>query len=127
MEKEPFSGPEKRKSKRIDQPYNVRIRVRSHSNEDWNLVLIRDISNGGILFNNHQEIAIGTLLDLKINIVFEEPPIECSAKVLRCRALGQSGLYEVGLQFEPQDFQNRQKIDRAVEKFEVEKSKEEKP
>ena len=120
-----YPGPERRRYKRIYQPFSVRFRLKVGFGLPWNLALIRDLSRGGIRFQHDVEMPIGSNLVLKLQVGLGEAPINCQGKILRCRMLHQSRIYEVGIEFDSLEAKDQELIDRVVEKFELQKLKRE--
>jgi c-di-GMP-binding flagellar brake protein YcgR len=123
MDRTDYSGPERRRSKRIDHPFNVAFRSKENPTLPWNLSLIQDISNGGLRFQHDAQLSADSVWLLKINIGLGEPPVKCEGKVLRCLKRNQSNFYEIGMQFGGLDLQQRGLIDRAVENLALQKKK----
>ena len=123
MDRLNYSGPERRRFKRTDHPFNVAFRSQENPGLPWNLALIQDISSGGLRFQHDAELPTDSIWVLKINIGLGEPPVKCEGKVLRCLRLNQSNFYEVGMQFGTLDLQQRGLIDRAVQNLELQKKK----
>ncbi len=81
-------GQERRIYKRIEKPYMARLRVKQYeglgiSSAEWDMVALKDLSAGGVLFNYNKNLGIGTLLDLKIDVSTATPTIKCAGKVTR--------------------------------------------
>jgi CheY-like chemotaxis protein len=78
----------KRKYNRIEKPYMARFRVRQYkdqeiSSPDWDTVVVKNLSAGGMLFHYHKNLEIGSLLDLKIGIAESIPVINSIGRVIR--------------------------------------------
>ena len=56
----------KRKYKRIEKPYRARFKIRSAGSDDWDSVILKNLSAGGTYFIYKKDLGIGTLLDFKI-------------------------------------------------------------
>lgn len=95
-----YAGPERRRFRRIRKPYSVFVRPHRDSNyADWDLVLIQDISAGGLRFTHESDWAAGMPLDLKINFSLNQPPIRVMGKVLRTEPTGDPAVYACGVAF----------------------------
>ena len=59
----------------------------------------RNVSAGGILFYAHENIPVGSIVELTINFPGAAQPIKVQAKVLRVRELKKIGGFEAAVQF----------------------------
>ncbi len=80
--------PKKMEFNRIEKPYMARLRVKQFedqemSSPDWDTVVVKNLSVGGMLFRYHKNLEIGSLLDLKIYISESIPTINCIGRVIR--------------------------------------------
>ncbi|MBU1871792.1 MAG: PilZ domain-containing protein [Candidatus Omnitrophica bacterium] len=88
-----YTGPEKRKYKRIKRPFTARVRFLNEKIEplerpvkedsNWDVVIIKDISAGGISFSYVEKIPIGSTLEFSIMLPFARDPIHCFGRVCR--------------------------------------------
>jgi len=83
-----YPGGERRLYKRIAKPFMTKFRILKDepSQEDsasWDMVVVKNLGAGGILFNYDKKMDMGSLLDLKINFPASEQPIKCTGKVIR--------------------------------------------
>ncbi len=85
--------------------------------KDWDMILIKNISKGGLLFNYDDELKIGTTLNLKINIALNKNPIHCIGKVVRMETSGNPITYEAGVYFTEINNADAEMIEKTVEKF----------
>ena len=93
-----FSGPEKRRFKRLSRAFVVR--VQNGADNDWDVVLIHNISRGGLLFRIESDVKVGAILTFKINIALNKEAIACLGEVIHVKSLGASTkLCEVGVSF----------------------------
>ena len=76
-----------RKHKRIIRPFMVRVRLYqqagSQKNSKWDIVKVRDLSEGGISFNYDKRIAPGIKLEFRIALPLNKEPIRCIGIVCR--------------------------------------------
>ncbi len=77
-----------RKYKRMETPYMTRFRVKRYedqemSSPDWDMVAVKNLSAGDMLFNYNNNLEIDSLLDLKIDISKSTPTINCVGKINR--------------------------------------------
>jgi hypothetical protein len=79
----------RKKYKKIVTPYIARFRIKQYedqemSSPDWNIVAVKNLSAGGMLFNHNKNLEIDSLLDLRIDISKSIPAIiNCIGKVIR--------------------------------------------
>ncbi len=83
-----YDGIEKRKYKRIEKPFIARFRVRQYDDHEtvstkWDMVAVKDLSAGGMLFIYNKNLGIDSLLDLKIEVSKTTPTINCVGKIIR--------------------------------------------
>jgi hypothetical protein len=79
---------EKMKHKKIVTPYIARFRVKQYedqemSSPDWDIVAVKNLSAGGMLFQHSKNLGLGSLLDLRIDLFKSVPTINCVVKVTR--------------------------------------------
>jgi hypothetical protein len=77
-----------RKYKRMETPYMARFRIKQYedqamSSTDWDIVAVKNLSAGGILFNYNKNLERDSLLDLKIDISKSTHTINCVGKIIR--------------------------------------------
>ena len=113
-----YTGPERRHYRRIRKPYSVFVRVhREDDYADWDLVLVRDISAGGLRFAHETSWTVGTSLDLKINFSLNQPPIRVIGRVLRSEPSGAPPVYSCAVSFGPLTPAENALIDDAASRF----------
>jgi hypothetical protein len=83
-----YKDRERRKYKRIEKPFMARLRIKQYeglkiSSAEWDVVALRDLSAGGVLFNYNKNLGINSLLDLNIDVSTATPAIKCLGKVNR--------------------------------------------
>ena len=115
MEKTQYSGEEKRRFKRLYKQFVVRIQIQSGLTKDWDVLVIRNISRGGMLFTYHKQLSEGMILNLKINVALNKDPIYCKGKVIHVRAFGDPRIYEAGVCFTEISVSDGDLISRVVE------------
>lgn len=79
---------ERRKHKRAKKALGLSYRIKSDETHKtvstiWHLASTVDLSAGGVLIHHVKDLAIGTYLDLKINISPSTPPIVCAGRIVR--------------------------------------------
>ncbi len=111
----------KRKYKRIEKPYNMaRFRIRSEEaqemeSDDWDSVILRNLSEGGALFIYKKDLGIGTLLDLKIDVPGFIHIINCVGKVIRIGQFQSTSMFCTAIKFIDIGEQEKEAINTAVE------------
>jgi hypothetical protein len=83
----------------------------------WDLVLVKNISAGGLLFPYDSEIPSGSILDLKINFSLNRPPLLCTGQVLRCLSKCHPPAYEIAVRFLTLKQAEADLIEEQAEKF----------
>jgi CheY-like chemotaxis protein len=86
-----YNDTEKRKHERMEPKTSkcfARFRVKQYegqeiSSPDWDIVAVKNLSTGGMLFNYHKNLEIGSLMDLTIDISEYTPTINCVGRVIR--------------------------------------------
>lgn len=63
------------------------------------LSITKNISAGGILFVCEKPIAVGSFLELTVELPDSQPPVKCLAKVLRAEEIGENDHYDIGVCF----------------------------
>jgi hypothetical protein len=69
----------------------------------WDMVTVRDVGAGGILFNYDSPVEIGTKIELKISFPLELNPITCEGRVSRNKKIDSykySSIYRIAARFE---------------------------
>ncbi len=112
---------DKRKYKEIVTPYIARFRVKQYEGQekpsiDWNIVAVKNLSAGGIIFNYYNEnIEIGTLLDLKIGFLKSIPTINCIGRVIRIEESQLNSMFRIATELTEIDEHERKMINTTVE------------
>ena len=117
MEDQQHPQAEKRKSKRLNKQFVVRFQIQGEVSRDWDMILISNISRGGLLFSYAKELKEGIVLSFKINIALNTNLIFCTGRVTRAKALGNSKMYETGVAFTEIKEADAILINNTVEKF----------
>lgn len=128
MREEADSGPGRRKFKRIDKKFEVRLHVYSDKKAAipgrYDMVSLKNISAGGALFAYNKELKIGALVDLNITSPILSEPVKCLGRVIRVepasqsRMPGQIPLYYTAVRFiETMDRKEQEMINNIVEEY----------
>jgi hypothetical protein len=83
-----YKGQERRKYKRIEKPFMVRLRIKRYEGHEtvptgWDTIAVRDLGAAGLFFYSKKDLGRGTLLDLKIDVSTATPTINCVGKIIR--------------------------------------------
>ncbi len=86
-----YSDTERRKYKRIEPGQRkcfARFRIKQFedqemSSPDGDIVTVKNLNAGGMLFHYHKNLEIGSLMDLTIDISEYTPTINCAGRVIR--------------------------------------------
>ena len=117
MEDQEHPQTEKRKSKRLNKQFVIRLQIQGGASKDWDMILISNISRGGLLFSYAKELKEGMILNFKINIALNKNPIYCVGRVVRAKALGNAKIYEAGISFTEISEADADLINQTVEEF----------
>jgi len=79
------------------------------------LSVTKNISAGGLLFISKDNLPVGSILEVKIELPDDEKPIECLARVVRVEETGQDNNFEVAVCFLDITSAQRVRLDRFVE------------
>ncbi len=113
----------KRKYKRIDKPFALKMRTKQKTNPDawnrviheWELVVAVNLSAGGVFcYHAFKDLEAGSLVDLKIYLSKTLPPIDCVGKVIRIKKDPISPLDEIAVSFAEMDDQKREMLNKYI-------------
>ena len=95
---------EKREFKRIEKPFMARFRVKQYKGLEmssfyWDMVSVKNVSAGGILFYYNRNLGFESLLELKLNISHTTPTINCLGKVIRIEEPEPHSLFRIATSF----------------------------
>ncbi len=121
------SDTEKRKHKRIEKPYIVKLHAipdeaKDRISPDWDMVVAKDLGAGGVFFYTSKDLRIGTLLDLRIGFSTATPPIECVGKVVRIKEQPDTSIFGIATNFTKIDEQKKELINRTAEELSRQKN-----
>ncbi len=97
-----FKIAELRKHVRIEKPYIARFLVQSNDDvisSDWNMVAVDNLSAGGIFFYALENMKVGTILDLKIDLSRGHCSIICTGKIVREKRIMDTSVVGFGIEF----------------------------
>jgi hypothetical protein len=110
-------GQERRKHNRIEKQYMTRFKIRSDAQEagsdDWDTVVLKNVSTGGALFLHRKDLGIGTLLDLKI-YVKSTLTINCVGEITRIDKPQPNSMFCFAIRFIDIGEQEKELINKAV-------------
>ena len=113
---------EKRKHKRIQRKFVAHFHVRPHdpaAKTKWDIVTVRNLSAGGVLFNYDKELTEGRIVDFKINFPGCKDPIVCVAKIIRIEAPVDYGILPTAVFFAEISEKDKKAIDRLASKLDL--------
>jgi c-di-GMP-binding flagellar brake protein YcgR len=79
------------------------------------LCVTQDISAGGLLFPAPEPLALGAIIELKVELPNGESPIECLARVVRCQETEHKPYHNVAVCFLDITGADRGKLNKYVE------------
>ncbi len=120
------NGQERRKYKRyenlpIEEPSKARFKIRSDEaqemeSNDWDSVILENISAGGTFFRYKEDLGIDTLLDLKIDVSKSAPIINCVGKIIRIDKPRHTSMFGIAIKFTDIGEQEKELINKSVER-----------
>ncbi len=117
-----YDGIEKRKYKRIEKPFMARFRVRQYEDHEtvstkWNMVAVKDLSAGGMLFIYNKNLGIDSLLDLKIDVSTATPTINCVGKIIRIDEPILPSIFGIATEFTEIEEHEKEMINKRLKNF----------
>ncbi len=119
------NGQERRKYKRyenlpIEEPIKARFKIRSDEaqemeSNDWDSVILENISAGGTFFRYKEDLGIDTLLDLKIDVSKSAPIINCVGKIIRIDKTRYTSMFGIAIKFTEIGEQEKEMINKVAE------------
>ncbi len=111
---------ERRKYKRIGKQYMARFKIRSDEaqeieSNDWDSVILENISAGGALFFYNKDLEIGTLLYLKIYVPKAILIINCVGKIIRIDKPRSTSMTCIAIKFTEIGEREKELINKSVE------------
>jgi hypothetical protein len=83
----------------------------------WDMVTVRDVGAGGILFNYDKPIEEGTKISLKISFPFKPAPIVCEGRIVRnerIESIKYASIYRIAAEFNKIADSDKQLIDKVA-------------
>ncbi len=114
------NGQEKRKYKRIENPYTVRLRIKQYEGHEtlptgWDVVAVRDLGATGLFFYYKRNLELGSLLDLKINVSKTTPTMNCVGKIIRVDEPIPLSIFGIATEFTEIGEQEKEMINKVAE------------
>jgi hypothetical protein len=114
-----FNVIEKRKYKRIEKPFIVKLQTipdepKERISPDWDMVVAKDLGARGVFFHSSKNLGIGTALDLKIGFSTSSPPIECVGIVVRVKEQPYTSIFGIAVAFTKIDAHEKEMINRTA-------------
>ncbi len=111
---------ERREYERREKPYMVRFRTIplvaiKMVSTGWDMVPVKNLSAGGMLFDYNKNLELDSLLDLKIDISRSTPTINCVGKIIRIEELQPNSMLRIATEFREIDEQEKAMINTTVE------------
>ena len=125
-----YKGQERRKYKRIElakmknkkivPPYIARFRVKQYegqemSSPDWDIVAVKNLSAGGMVYDYNKNLELDSLLDLKIEFFKSIPAINCIGRVVRIEESQLNSMFRIAAKVTEIDEQERKMINTTIE------------
>ncbi len=117
-----YKGQERRKYERRQKPFMVRFRTiplvaKKMVSTGWDMVPVKNLSAGGMLFDYNNNLELYSLLDLKIDISRSTPTINCVGKIIRIEKLQPTSLFRIEIKFTDIGEQEKELISKAIEEI----------
>ncbi len=83
----------------------------------WDMVPVKNLSAGGMLFDYSKNLELDSLLDFKIDISRSTPTINCVGKIIRIEKLQPTSLFRIEIKFTDIGEQEKELISKAIEEI----------
>ncbi len=115
-----YNDLERRKYKRIEKPYMVRFRTiplvaKKMVSTGWDMVSVKNLSAGGMLFDYKKNLELDSLLDFKIYISRSTPTINCVGKIIRIAESIPPSIFGIATEFAEIEEHEKEMISKAIE------------
>jgi hypothetical protein len=81
----------------------------------WEMVSVKNVSAGGLLFYYNRNLGSDSLLDLKIDISHTTPTINCVGKVVRIEEPQPHSLFRIAASFSELSKEEKELINKTIE------------
>ncbi len=110
------------KLKRREKPFKVSFRIiplvaYRKISTDWNVVSVRYLGVGGMLFDYNKNLELNSLLDFEIDISQSTPTISCVGKIIRIEELQPISMLRIEIEFIDIGEQEKELINKTIEEF----------
>ena len=117
-----YKGQERRKYERREKPVMVRFRTiplvaKKMVSTDWDMVPVKNLSAGGMLFDYNKNLELDSLLDFKIDISKYTPTINCVGKIIRIEELQPNSRLRIEIEFVGIGEQEKELINKMTEEI----------
>ncbi|MCP5005964.1 MAG: PilZ domain-containing protein [Planctomycetes bacterium] len=111
---------DKREYKRLEKQIMVQFRVKQHKGQEtsalyWEMVSVKNVSAGGLLFYYNRNLGFDSILDLKIDISHTAPTINCAGRVVRIEETHSHAPLRIAASFTGLGLEEKNLINRTVE------------
>ncbi len=115
-------GKERRKYKRMEKPVKVRFRTiplvaEKMVSTDWDMVPVKNLSAGGMLFDYNKNLELDSLLEFEISISKSTSPVNCVGKIIRIEELQPASKFRIEIEFVDIGEQEKELINKMTEEI----------
>ena len=110
----------RRMFERLDRSINIRYKVLKKANgpaagtPPEQFAATVNISAGGLLFTAKENLTVGSILEMKIEIMDDAGPVECLTRVVRVQEIEEGQLFEIAVCYLDLSSGNRARLDKYV-------------
>ncbi len=117
-----YNDLERRKYERREKPFMVRFQTislvpKKMVSTDWDMVPVKNLGAGGMLFDYNKNLVLDSLLDFKMDISKYAPTINCVGKVTRIDKPRHTSMFGIAIKFTEIGEQEKEMINTTVEGF----------
>jgi hypothetical protein len=84
---------------------------------DWDMVPVKNLSAGGMLFDYNKNLELDSLLDFKIDISKYTSTIDCLGKIIHIEKLQPNSMFRIEVEFIGIGEQEKERISKAIEEI----------
>jgi hypothetical protein len=121
-----YNDPERRKYKRLRSPfmplfhYTARFRAKQCegqeiSSPDWDIVAVKNLSAGGMVYDYNKKLKLDSLLNLEIDFFKSTPSINCVGRVVRIEKSQANSMFSIAAKFTEIGEEEKEMINTNVE------------
>jgi len=118
----PYGNFERRSYARLKDKINLRYKIYGSTGgllkqltAPQHYSITRDISAGGLLFVSPEQLSLGSILELNIELPDKEEPAGCLAKVVRVEEMEENKKYDIAVYFLDMTSANRVRLNKYIE------------